>query len=221
MPNNQRSIPAKDADFNVWQSIIAQAALENSDSWLLDTDWLNHQFVPAREAWNEAWTEYENPGTRTPLITAAKQEKRATYEKLLNVLAGNLRVNTRLTDDDRRSAGIVIRDRKPTPTPVPVTYPVATIDTSVIRRLTVHFRDSGSATAAKPYGVHGAEIKWLVADEKPTVEALTNSSFDTRSPYTLEFDDSHRAKTLWICLRWENTRGEKGPWGEMISAIIP
>ena len=91
----------------------------------------------------------------------------------------------------------------------------------MIRRLTIHFRDSESTSAAKPKGVHGAEIKWLIADEKPHVEDLQNSSFDTRTPYTLEFSDAQRGKTVWLSLRWENTRGEKGPWCEMISAIVP
>jgi hypothetical protein len=26
---------------------------------------------------------------------------------------------------------------------------------------------------------------------------------------------------VWLCLRRENTRGEKGPWSEVISAIVP
>ena len=219
--SNSKTIPTRDADFNVWQNTIAQAAQKNRTAWLLDPDWFDNQFNVERDLWGEAWAAYENPNTRTPLITATKNEKRASYEALLKVLAANLRVNTRVTDDDRRAAGVPIRDTKPTPAPVPTTYPAATIDTSTIRRLTIHFRDSAATSAAKPKGVHGAEIKWLIADEKPTVEALQNSSFDTRTPYTMEFTDAQRGKTVWMCLRWENTRGEKGPWCEMISAIVP
>jgi hypothetical protein len=61
-----------------------------------------------------------------------------------------------------------------------------------------------------------------VIDTPPTgVAALVNSSFDTRTPFTLEFDDAERGHTVYFCLRWENTRGEKGPWGEIVSAIVP
>ena len=217
----QRTIPVKDADFNVWQNTIAQAAIENSTEWLLDTDWIDKQLVPARAAWVEAWEAHQNPGTRTKLITATKNEKRTDYEKLLMILAANLKVNTRLTDDDRRAAGISIRDTTPTPAPVPTTYPIASADTSTMRRLTIKYRDSSSSNTAKPKGVHGAEIKWLIAEERPTVEELINSTFDTGSPYTITFEDSQRGKKVWICMRWENTRGEKGPWGQMINAIIP
>jgi hypothetical protein len=53
------------------------------------------------------------------------------------------------------------------------------------------------------------------------VEDLIHSAFDTRSPFTLSFDENQRGKTVYFCLRWENTRGEKGPWSEIVSGIIP
>ena len=215
-----KTIPRKDADFNVWQEIIAKEATAKTQAWLLDPTWISSALALARSKWIAAWAAYENPATRTPLITATKQETRAEYEKILMTLVGILRVNTRVTDDDRRAMGIHIRDTKPTPAPVPTTFPILAIDTSVARRLTIAFRDNASNSAAKPKGVHGAEIKWLIADERPTVEQLTNSTFDTRTPYTLVFNDQERGKTVWICARWQNTRGEKGPWGDMESGIV-
>ena len=215
-----RTIPVKDADFNVWQDIIVKEAIAKTQAWLLDSTWISSILVPARTRWNASWLAYENPATRTPVITATKRDTRTEYEKILMILVANLRSNTRVTNDDRRAMGIHIRDTKPTPAPVPTTYPILAIDTATARRLTINFRDSASSSAAKPKGVHGAEIKWLIADERPTVEQLTNSTFDTRTPYTLVFTDEQRAKTVWICARWENTRGEKGPWGDMENAIV-
>jgi hypothetical protein len=52
-------------------------------------------------------------------------------------------------------------------------------------------------------------------------EALIHSEFDTASPFTLNFQGHERGKTVYFCLRWENTVGEKGPWGEIYSAIVP
>ena len=48
-----------------------------------------------------------------------------------------------------------------------------------------------------------------------------HSEFDTASPFTLNFQGHERGKTVYFCLRWENTVGEKGPWGEIYSAIVP
>jgi hypothetical protein len=109
-----------------------------------------------------------------------------------------------------------------TPAPVPTTYPELEIDSSVIRRLIVHFKDNGSASKAKPAGVHGTEIRWAILPASPTkISELSNSSFDTHTPYTLEFDESDRGKAVYICACWENTRGEKCPWSEIVSAFVP
>ncbi|MDR1371366.1 MAG: hypothetical protein LBJ72_14785 [Dysgonamonadaceae bacterium] len=44
---------------------------------------------------------------------------------------------------------------------------------------------------------------------------------DTHSPLILDFSEVDRGKTFWFSLRWENTTGKKGPWGEILNAIVP
>jgi hypothetical protein len=86
----------------------------------------------------------------------------------------------------------------------------------------VDFFDAETGQKAKPKGVHGVEIKWRMLDIPPsTVEELIYSAFDTRTPFTLEFEENERGRTIYFALRWENTRGEKGPWSDISSAIIP
>jgi hypothetical protein len=133
-----------------------------------------------------------------------------------------LESNPLVTDDDRRSVGIVIRDTSRTPVKPPKTYPEFIIDTSIIRCLIILFWDLGSKSKAKPRGVHGAEICWVILDRPPlSVDELVHSNFSTRSPFKLTFDETDRGKTVYFCLRWESTRGEKGPWSEIVMAIIP
>ena len=110
-----------------------------------------------------------------------------------------------------------------TPAPIADTYPDYDVNTGTIRRLTVHFYDQGQKKSkAKPEGQHGAEIRWAILGSPPTkIDDLVHSSFDTRTPFTLQFDEDQRGKTVYFCLCWENTRGEKGPWSEIVSAIIP
>ena len=217
----KRTIPTKDHDFNVWQAIIARVALENRERWHLDNTWLDNKFIPARNAWDSIWEDYKDPLMRTMVINAIKKIRRSDYEKVLYVLVANLKVNTLVTDEERSLVAIVMPNRKNRRIAVTNSYPVASIDSSTLRRLVVHFRDSETNSRAKPRGVHGAEIRWEVAEENPRTNNLANSSFDTRTPFTLDFYDTPRGKTVWICLRWETNRGEKGPWGEIVSAIIP
>jgi hypothetical protein len=48
------------------------------------------------------------------------------------------------------------------------------------------------------------------------------STFDTRSPLILTFDEADRGKRVYMAGCWEIEReGEKGPMGEIVSAFIP
>ncbi|MDR1864574.1 MAG: hypothetical protein LBR08_03285 [Bacteroidales bacterium] len=216
------TIPIKDEEFHTVQGVITGTANDNRTAWRLDGAWLDKRLLPAQAQWEDAWEEYRNPSTRTPLIIFAKMKARKEYEPLLRLLVKNLRCNTRVTENDLHLMGIVPYPSTRKRVPPPESYPAFSTDSSIIRRLSVHFRDVGSASKAKPIGIHGAEIRWEIRQASPVTPAdLINSSFCTRSPLTLEFDEDRRGETVWFCLRWENTRGEKGPWSELGSAVIP
>jgi hypothetical protein len=165
----------------------------------------------------------DNPQTRTSAAVTAKQETRRAAEAGIRLLLkAYVTYNPLVTDEDRRNMELPIHKTTRTRAPVPSTYPDFYIDSSTLRRLTIHFFDQGSHRKAKPAGVHGAEIRWAIIDMPVMhLKDLTNSSFDTRTPFMLEFDDDLRGKTVYFCLCWENTKGEKGPWSEIVSAIIP
>jgi hypothetical protein len=166
--------------------------------------------------------------TRTPMNIRGKNAAKKVLEKDIRLSTGEyLTRNHLLTEEDFTMLGLPIRKATRTPAPVALTYPGYSIDSGTIRRLIVHFYDQvqgqgATKTNAKPAGQHGAEIRWAISDT-PIVDMsmLTNSSFDTRTPFTLEFEGHDRGKMVYFALRWENTRGLKGPWSEIISAVIP
>ena len=166
----------------------------------------------------------ETPATRTKLSVQAKNTARGALKAALRqAVKEYLAYNHAVTDEDRDGLGLPIYKTTRTPAPVSTTYPDFEIDSGTIRRLIIYFFDQGSVKSkAKPAGQHGAEIRWVISDT-PVVDVagLVHSSFDTRTPFTLEFEGHERGKTVYFCLCWENTRGEKGPWGEIQSAIIP
>jgi hypothetical protein len=221
--SRHQSIPRKDADFNTAQHVIAETASNNRSIWGLDSVWLDNMLLPLKANWEAAWAAYENPATRTPSITFAKNEQRKAYEKLLRLLVKNLQSNTHVTPDELRSMGIVIPSPFKTPAPVADLAPDMDVDTSVIGRLSIHFFEKGNRhKKSKPAGQHGAEIRWSFRDTPPTRwDELMHSEIDTNSPFTLQFENDQRGKTVYFALRWENTRGKKGPWSEIQSAIIP
>jgi hypothetical protein len=202
--------------------MIGTAANANIEKWHLDVDWIESEFTPKKTVWDNAWEAYLNPETRTPVITLAKQEARKSYEPPLRQLIQMLESNPRVSVEELKEMGIAIPDHTNTPAPVATTYPVYTLVSSVIRFLKIYFQALGSNHKGKPHGQHGAEIRWAILDAPPgSVNDLSHSAFDTSSPFSLEFDEADRGKTVYFCMRWENTRGEKGPWGEILFAIIP
>ncbi|MDR0728585.1 MAG: hypothetical protein LBF19_00450 [Prevotellaceae bacterium] len=217
------SIPRKDVDFNVRQNIIATTASTNRTVWNLDADWLDAEVLPKKADWEAAWAAYENPETRTPAITYNKQKKREAYESVLRRLVKVLQGDPRVTDEDLRAMGIVVPPTTRTPARVADEAPDMDVDTSVIGRISIHFFERGSHhKKGKPAGQHCVEIAWLLSDTPPTRwEELTRSDVDTNSPYTLIFEHDQRGKTVYFALRWENTRGQKGPWSDIMNAIIP
>jgi hypothetical protein len=42
----------------------------------------------------------------------------------------------------------------------------------------------------------------------------------TRSPHTVKYTSEQRGLMVFYATRWVNTRGETGPWSEIVSAII-
>ncbi|WP_162481669.1 hypothetical protein [Treponema endosymbiont of Eucomonympha sp.] len=97
--------------------------------------------------------------------------------------------------------------------PPPETYPEAEIDSSVIRRLTVRFKDAGRKTRGKPQGVLDAEIRWGIRAEPSTsVEELAASAFATTTPHTCVFSEKQRGqKAYFVCAgKTQKGNGDRG-----------
>ena len=79
-----------------------------------------------------------------------------------------------------------------------------------------------SHSEAKPYGVNGAVAAWAILDAPPANQnALPHTFLATRSPHTMEFNEEDRGKTLYLALCWQNGKGQRGPWSDIESVIIP
>jgi hypothetical protein len=220
--HNSDYIPTTDSKFLTWLLNVVAYLEQNISAWGLpesDVSELQNLASDFQEKLGVA----ENAATRTSVAVLAKNEARKAVEaKVRMLLKAYVTYNPAVSDEDRKAMDLPVHKTTRTPVPVPATYPDFDIDSSVIRRLTIHFYDKGSTSKAKPTGVHGAEIRWAILDAPPTdIEELTRSSFDTHSPFTLEFKEHERGKTVYFCLCWENTTGAKGAWSEIVSAIIP
>lgn len=220
--NNRDYIPRKDEDFQAWQLNFATNLSPLAARLGIPTEKLT-ELQDLQGEWADGFHLANQPATRTPLTIVQKNHARDNYEGFLRQLVRqHIANNEETTDDDRVTLGVPIPKTTRTPAPVPATYPDFTVDTSLLRQLTIHFHEHDKKTSAKPAGVHGAEILYGLLEAPPaTLGELTRSGFDTHSPFTLSFDENERGRHVYFCLRWENTRGQKGPWSPIVSAIIP
>jgi hypothetical protein len=213
-------IPRRDGKFLEWVKFLFTYLAAHAASWGLDpSTWAHIDLQIA--AFEDAYKKAEDPN-RGKADVKAKNDARNTLQKAVRLYVKEYLINNHvISDEERERMGLPVYKSTRTPAPVAEDAPWLKAFTNLLRHVT--FKYGGSETSkAKPKGQYGIEFAWEIADEKPAhVRSLTHSVFDTRTPLTLEFDEEERGKTLWYAARWENTRGEKGPWSEIFKTIIP
>jgi hypothetical protein len=220
--SNKDFIPGSDNDFYVWADTFFNYANPFMTQWEVpEASWqaLNDLHNDFRIKFEVA----KDIQTRTHITILSKTEARGRLElSIRSFLKSYITYNPHVTNEDRTGMGLPIHDTKPTPMDDPHSYPKVTVKSSSPAVVELHIIDSETNGKAKPEGVHGAEIRWLIALEPPiNWTELTNSSFTTHSPCILSFAREQRGNRLFFALRWENTRGIKGPWSDIESTIIP
>ncbi|MDR3132801.1 MAG: hypothetical protein LBU42_02105 [Prevotellaceae bacterium] len=187
--------------------------------------WFDTTFAPAFKTYNSVYAAWSDESKRTKGITADFRDAENAFKPLFRHLyKGFLKNNPLVKNSDLLAMGLPERSsggggKHPAPTSTVMVDKVVLPSLGVVD---IHFRDSGSDKKAKPPGVHGAEMVFAVSDTLLTNhDDLHNSLFDTHTPFHLTFPDSQRGKTVYFALRWENSRGEKGPWNTIQNIIIP
>jgi hypothetical protein len=215
-------IPPREAEFVIWVTNLINT-LKPMLTRLGFPETVYGELLTLQGTFNEKLAIANTPSTRTKATIEDKNEALAALKKGVRDAVGEyLTRNHMLTNADRDNLGLPIHKTTHTPSPKATTSPESYVDSGTIRQLTIHFFDQGSESKAKPEGQHGAEIRWAILDKPPAgIDDLIHSSFDTHTPFTLTFTEEQRGQTVYFCLCWENTRGEKGPNSEIHHAIIP
>jgi hypothetical protein len=186
--------------------------------------WLDTQVAPEWDAFKAAYVDWSDPAERTQNKTIALKKAEDEFIPLYRKLYSALKNHLLVTDEDLNSMGLPVRGSgERHRAPIAKDAPDVDADTSTHTQVSFHFFEKGSKhKKGKPEGQHGAEIIWTVREEAPVrYEELLHSSFSTNPPAVLRFENDQRGCTVYFALRWENTRGEKGPWSNIQSVVIP
>ncbi|GHU57074.1 hypothetical protein FACS189442_5990 [Spirochaetia bacterium] len=214
-------IPRSDEQFLMWAKNLVTYASPKLAAFNIPSGALA-PIQTELTAYETAFTAASDPNRGKVDVLTKDKTRDALKTSLRAFVKAYLAYNPAVSDADKENIGLPLHDGTRTPSPAPTTIPELELDSSVIRQISVHFKDAGSDKRGKPTHVHGVELRWALLNNPPSsVEDLTKSAFDTASPYTFTFDEAERGKALYICPCWENGKGDKGPFGEIVKAIIP
>jgi hypothetical protein len=214
-------IPVADEDFSVFANNFVN---------YVTTHAVNLGVPPATAAalcngllvWSDSLAAHDTAQIAATSARTTKDSARDALTIITRTTARSIQANPTVTDEVRALIGLPIRDDGRTRPPVPTTKPVAQVDTSHGLQHTIHWRDESIPNSkVKPGGVRGAEIWAFIGPTPPTDPTQAQFvALDTASPYLIEHNATDAGKLVHYLLRWVNTRGEPGPWSEVISAKI-
>ncbi|HEX9997253.1 MAG TPA: hypothetical protein VGB45_08930 [Abditibacterium sp.] len=172
--------------------------------------------------WNSASADYNAKKTAVEAAATVKQTSRADLTGEIRSLVGIIQKFPATTDDLRRQLRINIAKETRTPVGVPTTFPALTIQNIGGLRHEIEFRDSATPTSkAKPAGVLGAQIYAQIGGTAPFDGAgMAFLGLDTKIPYTHQNEGADVGKQVFYCARWQNAKGEVGPWGPVVSPTV-
>ena len=136
-----------------------------------------------------------------------------------------------LTEMDLAALGLRPRDSTPTNVPPPaipvegrLTFPAIGLVEMREMRATGEKRDVRSKHGVRIYyGIMGTPSetdRFRISARPSTGDDLPHSVFTRRNRYRFDFT-GESGREIFFCMRFENSKGESGPWGEVISAFIP
>jgi len=156
------------------------------------------------------------------------KEKNLAKDKLVKELRGLVQgfiaKNPNVTEADKLSMGLRVYDKIPTPALDPVGLATATISFPSSMQLILNIKDV-EETQNDPRTYYGYRIYYdlYAANDTPPGSGLDlhHSRFTRRKKERFTFLPSDIGKTAYFSIRFENRKGKAGPWGPMISSLIP
>lgn len=175
-------------------------------------------FAAAEEALRTA----QEKETRTEVTNAACRAAFAALTGAMRSIKRRWLQSPPLTEEDLLSLGLKARDKKPTPAGAPTAKALPEIVGRGQGVLTLRFAYTEGSHADPANKSRRLHYKIVAHGETPPVtpDDLTKSDPMNRKIEDFRFEYGDSGKTVYMAVRLEN--GDyKGPWGQMISSVIP
>jgi hypothetical protein len=216
------TFPSNAAEFNQAQKqLVSAVAADPAKYGLLKDDVLALQANQA--AWEAAYAGHIKAQEDARVATQTKDVAQAKLEASMRSAARKINGSTEVDNALRASVGLAPRTGTRSVIGAPTTRPIGRTESTGHFTLVIHFNDEESPTrTAKPEGVQGCQLWCFTGDTAPLdASGYAFLALDTRTPYTHVHVAENAGKTAFYLLRWQNAKGETGPWSSVIAAKIP
>ncbi|MDR2031199.1 MAG: hypothetical protein LBP86_02840 [Azoarcus sp.] len=214
LPNTREDILSMGRD---WRNVLGTQA----GAWGIPSEVLT-ALDTLLEAARIALDAIRNEATRTPVLIARCREAFEALTVKMRDIKRRYFLTPPLTESDYISLGLKPHDTKPTPGHAPTAQ--VKIETFLAGRHELGLRIVYVAGEEDDPANKGYRIWYsaLAPGEAPPArpEELRESFYTTHKKDVLEFDFADSGKTAWFAVQIEN-EGKKGPWGPLVSALIP
>ncbi|MGV9004052.1 hypothetical protein [Flavobacterium sp.] len=211
------TFPSKEADLSLYFQEAIPYVVANKQRLGLSPE--NKTIIEdGLVGWNIIFPASQSVNTRTKTIVENKDFAKNNLINALRTVYGDIPQSV-LTIEDRNALNLPAKDTSKTPASVPTSVPIGHVNTNRRLQHTIIFTNEDSSRA-KPVGVRGCQIWYRIGEMPTTFNQMSFMAFDSASPYVHVFDGADAGKIVYYWLRWENTRGEVGPWSEVIVATI-
>jgi hypothetical protein len=221
MATNRDWFP-KTRDEQLSMAFIWNGALVNqSTAWNIPAT-VQTAFSPLASAAEAALLTAKDESSRTPVATAQCREAFKTLEEKMRDIKKRYFYVPPLTEADLIHLGLKPHDNIPTASGTPTAQ--VTVETFLSGRHELGVKIIYVTGTATDPANKGYRIWYNIVAQGQTPPAnpkdLHESFFTRRKKDLIEFEFDDSGKTAYFCIQIEND-GKKGPWGPMVSALIP
>jgi hypothetical protein len=185
--------------------------------------WYDTVYTPPLNKYKATYQLWANPATSTRLALDNLKDAENDFFPLYRNFYAIAKANPLATNAYLETMGF-----PPRPTGGHSRHPVDRLFVHIsimpmgIYTIKVTFENSETGSSIVPDYLTGVVLYYIISDTPVTnPNDLVHSRLATRSPHEISFDPLLRGKTAYLAGRWQNQRGELGPWSSIVSIVIP
>jgi hypothetical protein len=217
-------IPRTDEGFREWALNFLTVAELNAALWKFTVSMLTELRTKTDE-YIASLTKATAPSASSVDIAEKNEVKKALIHEFTDFVNREVRYNDAIDDAGLVALGAPRRDKIRTTQAPPHQRPVIEIEPSKTREHLIRWHVDEDESRALPYGVNGWVLVYHVAEpgeELPTdPDEMGHSTLVTRNPIVIPHKPGDEGKKCAYAGAFQNKKGEKGPWSDVVVAVIP